>query len=127
MAMADDLIPAEVRDFIHAYVQSIADLEALLLLARNSDAKWSAASVARQLYIEEAQAAEVLERLCAGGLARCQSGTFWFNDAPAGQRAIVEQLADIYSQHLIPVTNLVHSRPSGARAFAAAFKFRKDR
>ena len=125
--MADELIPAEIREFIQTYILSIADLEALLLLARNVDAKWTAASVAMQLYIEEAQAAEVLERLCAEGLAQCQSGTFWFNDGSTGQRAIVEQLANIYSQHLIPVTNLVHSRPSGARAFAAAFKFRKDR
>jgi hypothetical protein len=125
--MADELIPAEIREFIQTYILSIADLEALLLLARNVDAKWTAASVAMQLYIEEAQAAEVLERLCAEGLAQCQSGTFWFNDGSTGQRAIVEQLADIYSQHLSPVTNLVHSRPSGARAFAAAFKFRKDR
>ena len=125
--MADELIPAEVREFIHACIQSIADLEALLLLARNADTKWTAASVAEQLYIEEAQATEVLGRLCAGGLAQCQAGAFWFNDGPPGQRAVVEQLADIYSHHLIPVTNLVHSRPSGARAFAAAFKFRKDR
>ena len=125
--MADELIPADVREFIHTYIQSIADLEALLLLARNVDAKWSAASVAKQLYIEEAQAAEVLERLCAGGLAQCEAGSYWFNDGPDGPQAIVDRLADLYSSHLIPVTNLVHSRPLGARAFAAAFKFRKDR
>jgi hypothetical protein len=125
--MADELIPAEVREFIQTYILSIADLEALLLLARTVGTKWTAASVAEQLYIEEAQAAEVLERLCGEDLAQCQAGNFWFNDEPLGQRVIVERLADIYSQHLIPVTNLVHSRPAGARAFAAAFKFRKDR
>jgi hypothetical protein len=125
--MADDLIPAEVREFIHTYIESIADLEALLLLARMIGTKWTAASVAEQLYIDEAQAGDVLERLCAGGLVRCQAGSFWFNDGPDGPRTIVERLADLYTSHLIPVTNLVHSRPSGARAFAAAFKFRKDR
>jgi hypothetical protein len=125
--MADDLIPAEVREFIHTYIESIADLEALLLLARDAHAKWTAASVAEQLYIEEPQSGDVLARLCAGGLARCQAGTFWFNDGPDGPRAIVERLAELYTSHLIPVTNLVHARPTGARAFAAAFKFRKDR
>ncbi len=125
--MADDLIPLEVREFIQTYIESIADLEALLLLARTSGTKWTAASVAKQLYVEEALAAEVLERLCAGRLTQCEDGNFWFNDGPGGQRAIVERLADLYSSHLIPVTNLVHSKPSGARAFAAAFKFRKDR
>jgi hypothetical protein len=125
--MADELIPAEVREFIYTYIQSVADLEALLLLARDADARWTAGSVAKQLYIDEQQAAEVLERLCSGGLAECDAGTFWFNFGPGGQRATVERLAAIYSQHLIPVTNLIHSRPLGARAFAAAFKFRKDR
>ncbi len=125
--MADDPIPAEVREFIHTYIESIADLEALLLLARTIGTKSTAASVAEQLYIDEAQAGEVLERLCAGGLARCQDGRFWFNDGPDGPRTIVERLAELYTSHLISVTNLVHSRPSGARAFAAAFKFRKDR
>jgi hypothetical protein len=124
--MADDLIPLDVREFILTYIESIAHLEALLLLM-NKGEKWTAASVAAQLYIDEQQAKDVLDRLCDSGLTACRDGTYWFNGEPPGQRAMVERLATLYSRHLIPVTNLVHSRPSGIRAFAAAFKLRKDR
>jgi len=125
--MTDELIPNEVRDFIGRYIDSIAQLEALMLLLHQPDAMWTAASVAEHLYIGEDQAKEILERLCNDDLAGCSEGTYWFNSEPPGQREIVERLSIFYSGHLIPVTNLVHAKPAGIRAFAAAFKLRKDR
>jgi hypothetical protein len=125
--MADELIPLDVREFILTYIASIAHLEALLLLVSKPDEKWTEGSVAAQLYIEEDQAKTVLDELCEADLAVCRDGVYWFNAEPPGLRDLVERLALLYSQHLIPVTNLVHSRPSGVRAFAAAFKLRKDR
>jgi hypothetical protein len=125
--MADELIPPDVREFILRNIDSIAHLEALLLLVQQPSIKWSAARVAEHLYIETDQAAEVLQHLCEAGLAGCNDAVYWFNDAPAGQLEVVRRLAELYSNHLIPVTNLVHAKPSGIRKFAAAFKFRKDK
>jgi hypothetical protein len=89
--------------------------------------RWSASSAAAHLYIETEQAARVLQRLCDDGLARCSDEIYWFNTETPGQREIVERLAELYSSHLIPVTNLIHAKLLGARAFAAAFKLRKDK
>ena len=125
--MGDELIPPDVREFILRHIDSIAHLEALLLLLQQPDIKWSAAGVADHLYIEPDQATEVLQHLCENGLADCKDAIYWFNAAPLGQPEIVQRLADLYSNHLIPVTNLVHAKPSGIRRFAAAFKFRKDK
>ena len=125
--MGDELIPPDVREFILRHIDSIAHLEALLLLLQQPDIKWSAASVADHLYIEPDQAAEVLQHLCETGLADCNDDVYWFNAAPVGQLEVVRRLAELYSNHLIPVTNLVHAKPSGIRKFAAAFKFRKDK
>jgi hypothetical protein len=125
--MADELIPPDVREFILTYIDSIAQLEALLLLANQPEERWTVPGVAAQLYIGESQAKAVLERLCDNGLLDCGDSVFWFNGDPAGQREIVEKLSTYYARHLIPVTNLVHTKPAGARAFAAAFKLRKDR
>jgi hypothetical protein len=41
-------------------------------------------------------------------------------------QAIVERLAVLYARYLIPVTNIIHSSPRTIRAFADAFKLRKD-
>jgi hypothetical protein len=125
--MGDELIPPDVREFILRNIDSIAHLEALLLLLQRPEIKWSAASVGDHLYIEPDQAAEVLQHLCEAGLAGCNDGVYWLNAAPAGQLEVVRRLAELYSNHLIPVTNLVHAKPSGIRKFAAAFKFRKDK
>jgi hypothetical protein len=125
--MADELIPPDVREFILRNIDSIAQLEALLLLLQQPGVKWSAAGVAEHLYIETDQAAEVLQHLCEVGLAGCDDDVYWFNDASTSQVEIVRRLAELYSSHLIPVTNIVHAKPSSIRKFAAAFKFRKDK
>ena len=125
--MADELIPPDVREFILAHIDSIAQLEALILLANQPDARWTISGVAAQLYIDESNAKPVLDQLCDAGLLRYDEDAFWFNGDPPGQREIVDKLSALYARHLIPVTNLVHAKPSGARAFAAAFKLRKDR
>ena len=125
--MADELIPPDVRGFIQRHIDSIAQLEALLLLLHQPHVEWTATGVAAHLYIDTDQAAQVLQQLCDDGLAGCKDGTYWFNGEVPHQRAIVQRLAVLYASHLIPVTNLVHAKPSAARAFAAAFKLRKDR
>jgi hypothetical protein len=125
--MGDELIPPDVREFILRHIDSIAHLEALLLLQQQPDIRWNAASVADPLYIEPEQATEVLQHLCETGLAGCDGAVYWFNTEPPGQVEVVRRLAELYSNHLIPVTNLVHSKPSGIRKFAAAFKFRRDK
>ena len=124
--MGDELIPADVREFIIDHIDSIAQLEALLLLVHKNE-RCTAANVAAQLYIDENQAKAILAGLCNAGLAGCTDEIYWFNSEPPGQRELVERLAALYSSHLIPVTNLVHSKPAGVRAFAAAFRLRKDR
>ena len=43
--MADDPIPADLRDFILRYIDSVAHLEALLLLRANPETAWQAAAV----------------------------------------------------------------------------------
>jgi hypothetical protein len=65
--------------------------------------------------------------LCETGLAGCNDAVYWFNAEPVGQLEVARRLAELYSSHLIPVTKLVHAKPSGIRKFAAAFKFRKDK
>ncbi len=124
--MPDELIPADIREFIVNSIDSIAQLEALFLLMREPDAVWDSATIAARLYIREADAADVLGRLCAQGLVTCRDGVYRFEPQPAERREVVAQLADLYSRHLIPVTNLVHTKALRIRAFADAFKLRKD-
>lgn len=123
--MADDPIPGDVRDFILRHIDSIAQLEALLLLRADSTQTWDAARVAARLYAGRDEIREVLVQLCADGLLTCKDDIFHFECSPEMQAA-VDRLVTVYRQHLIPVTNLIHAKPRRIREFANAFKFRKD-
>jgi hypothetical protein len=125
--MADEPIPADLREFILKYIDSVAHLEALLLLRANPQASWDVSTTAKRLYTTEQQTSEVLDRLCADGLVSSKDETYRYEGHPAELRVMVDRPADPYSRHLIPITNMIHAKPRRIREFADAFKFRKDR
>jgi hypothetical protein len=124
--MADDPIPADLRDFILRFIDSVAHLEALLLLRANRQTSWDAPAVAARLYTTGEQAGEVLVQLCNEGLLTSENGLYRYGTQSAEHLAMVDRLADSYAKQLIPITNLIHGKPRRIRQFADAFKFRKD-
>ena len=125
--MAEEPIPPELREFILQHIDSIAQLEALLLLRASSQEQWSIAKTAKRLYITEQQADEVLSRLCADGLLACEEDLYRYREQSSHQAGLIDRLADAYAKHLIPITNMIHAKPRRIREFADAFKFRKDK
>lgn len=123
--MVDDAIPDDVRDFIVRHIDSVAQLEALLLLRANSNESWDAARAAARLYTGEEEIKAVLTQLRADGLLSHKDDVYRY-ECPPETQAKVDRLADVYRRHLIPVTNVIHTKPRRIREFANAFKFRKD-
>jgi hypothetical protein len=124
--MAADSIPADVRDFIHRHVDSIAQLEALLLLRREKKVRWTGEAVAERLYVSPEVASNLLARLYADGFLSNADGAFQYQCAEVSLNPMVDRVADIYATQLIPMTNLIHSKASRIREFADAFKVRRD-
>lgn len=125
--MADDLIPDDLRDFILKYFDSIAQLEALLLLRENPSEKWTAEAIAKRLYIDARQATSILSRLREDGLLVCRDDVYHFECGDAGSKSMIDILAGIYARHIVPVTNIIHSKPHRIQEFADAFRIKKDR
>ena len=125
--MTDEIVASDLKDFIVAHIDSIAQLEALLLLRENPGESWDAAAAARRLYIGESEGHDALARLCAEGLLTQSEAGFRYADVAAEKAQMVDRLAKAYATHLIPVTNIIHQKPNRIREFADAFKFRKDR
>jgi hypothetical protein len=125
--MADEPIPDDLREFIFAHIDSVAQLEALLLLRRDPSKDWNPGSVAERLYITEGEAADLLTRLNDDGFLVVNAGSYRFGPRSVGHRQMTDRVADAYSHHLIPITNLIHGKPRRIREFSDAFKFRRDR
>jgi hypothetical protein len=123
-------IPEHIALFIAERIDSVAELEALLILRQDPQKKWHAQALATRLYINEVDTEELLRLLCDAGLAVIEEGDpprYSYAPMSAELSAIVDSLANIYSKHVVPVANLIHSKPRHrVQGFADAFKLRKD-
>lgn len=124
--MADEIVPSDIREFILAHIDSIAQLEALLLLRATPNELWDGVRTARRLYVSERECHEALARLCAEGLLSRTEDSYRYAGVAAEQAKMVDRLAEAYARHLIPVTNIIHQKPRRIREFAEAFKFKKE-
>jgi len=135
--MSSEFIAEDLARFIVERIDSVAQLEALLLLRANPAQHWTIASLAKRLYISESQTAEVIRRLGTDGIVTAngseplQYGSeplqYCYEPATNELRSLIDRLAETYAKHLVPVTNLIHSKPrTRIQEFADAFKLRKD-
>jgi hypothetical protein len=128
--MRADVLPDEVKAFLLRYIDSIAQLGALLLLRAHADLAWSADMLALRLYIPVQETAAILARLCADGFltAHDSEPLLCQYHCPARDQAhLVDQVAILYTKYLIPITHLIHAKPrTRVQGFADAFRFRKD-
>jgi hypothetical protein len=125
--MADSVIPDDISQFVIEKIESVAQLEALLLLRHNSDSDWSVQTLAARLYISEEQTAGVLALLSAQGIVSADFQDRSLYRYRPNSPELKSRLAEIYAKHLVPVTNLIHSKPkSRIQEFADAFRLRKD-
>jgi hypothetical protein len=126
-----ELIPHDIRQFILESIESVAYLEALLLLRSDRKGPWSCEAVAHRLYIDQKQTAELLTRLHANGFVTVAEGNdpvYRYQPATAQLQQMVDSLAELYGRHLVPITNLIHSKPKNrVQEFADAFRLRKDK
>lgn len=124
MAQAD--IPRQVRRFIAKYFDSVAALEALLLLRGAPHETWDVSRVAGRLYITEAETSQILDRLCRDGLLACTDKVYRYECKTKDLQRAVDDLSGLYARHLIPITNMIHAKSRRIREFADAFRIRKD-
>ena len=124
--MAETGIPKQIQRFIAGHIDSVGQLEALLLL-RADGRSWRAAQVAERLYVGEAETVEILDGLCSGGLVLRCGEAYRYECRTEELRHMVDDLAQLYARQLIPITNLIHAKSRRIRGFADAFRFRKDR
>jgi hypothetical protein len=120
-------IPPDLRDFILRYIDSVGALEALLIVRAAPSTHWTADALAPRLYTSRGETMGFLLRLREDGFLVEEPEGFRFQCASAELERSLDALADFYAEHLIPVTNLIHSKPRRIREFADAFKLKKDR
>jgi hypothetical protein len=123
-------LPEEVRRFVVDHIDSVEQLEILLLLHGQRERTWTAETVARELRIAPISAGERLEEFLRGGLlTRTDGPPVEYRYAPGSTKleAAVDGLSRAYSERRVTVINFIFSKPvDKIRTFADAFRLRKE-
>jgi hypothetical protein len=121
-------LPEALRRFLADRIDSVEQLEILLLLARDPDIEWMPADVARALYTHPDSAGRRLAVLHLQGLlARSEAGAYRYAASGTDAGELVEQLAVAYRERRVSVIGLIASRPmDNVRAFSDAFRLKRE-
>lgn len=130
--MARERLSEDLRQFIAAHIDSVEQLEVLLLLRRHPDRVWNAEAVSRELRSASDSVVMRLQGLRSAGLLVSVSsesdGSDSFRYAPVRSELaeLVDRLADAYASLRFTVINTIFEHPiEKIRSFADAFKFRR--
>lgn len=129
--MSEEAIPPRARQFITERIDSVMQLEVLLLLAGQPGKVWTAPDLAQQLRIDPAWVESQLRAMAAGGLVTVAEGApaqFRYEPRTPDLAATVQDVAQAYADRRVTVIGLIFAKPTEKiRSFADAFRIRKDR
>ena len=123
-------IPARVIEFLAENIDTVPQLEAMLLLWQAPNSRWSVEELAVRLYVSKEEAAAIIRALQMRALIASdgQPNTYRYSADWDTSGTVMTEVAHAYRHHLIDITKFIHSRASSAvRAFARAFDLKKDR
>jgi hypothetical protein len=124
-------IPEHVLQFIAERIDTVPQLEALLLLWESPQRAWTEDDLAARIYVSRPTAGQTLQALQRQNLVMTESAQppqYRYNPQwdPTGQ--VMPEVAAAYRRHLVQLATFIHSRASTAvREFARAFDLKKDR
>jgi hypothetical protein len=124
-----DEIPVAVRELLQRDIDSVEQLEVLLLLHDRPERDWTADEVSAELRTNGLSTAARLDDLTARGLIEevARPGAFRYGPRTAAQRRAVDGLAREYATRRVTVITLIFAKPiDRVRSFADAFRLRRD-
>lgn len=120
----------DVLRFVQEYIDTVPELEALLLLWQHRPNSWKAEDLAQRLYIPLEETIAVLLDLKRKQLISASSAeadTFRYLDSPE-RNDLVRRTEELYRRQVVRISTMIHSKPSSAvRDFARAFRFTKEK
>jgi hypothetical protein len=122
-------LPEDVHTFIHQHMDSVEQLEVLLLLWRTPERGWTSDEVATAVYSHPSSVVRRLAMMLGQGLLReREPGCYQYAPRTPELHAVVTRVDDLYRQRRVAVITLIASKPiENVRAFSDAFRIRRKK
>ncbi|MCC6492615.1 MAG: hypothetical protein IT424_06315 [Pirellulales bacterium] len=120
--------PAELKEFIAQHVESLAQLEALLIMRQDPRRAWASAELSQQLYITSDMCEGILAGLARQGfIERVEDVAAYRYHPPPHFARLIDELATVYQQRRVAVITEIYSKPvNKVQTFADAFRLRRE-
>ena len=122
-------LPEDVHRFLHQNIDSVEQLEVLLLLWRTPERGWTSDDVATAVYSHPSSVVRRLAMLLGQGLLReREPGCYQYAPRTADLHDTVTRLDHVYRERRVAVITLIASKPiENVRAFSDAFRIRRKK
>ena len=122
-------LPEDVHQFLHQNIDSVEQLEVLLLLWRAPERGWTSDDVATAVYSHPSSVVRRLAMLLGQGMLReREPGCYQYAPRTAELHNTVTRLDHIYRERRVAVITLIASKPiDNVRAFSDAFRIRRKK
>jgi hypothetical protein len=128
--MAGESLPTAVRQLLARYIQSVEQLEVLLLVRSDPQRAWTSDEVYNVIRSSKASVTQRLERFTADGFLVEEAGEprrYRYEPKTRELATAVDETASVYGTWRIRVIEAIFAPPSDpVQSFADAFKLRKD-
>jgi hypothetical protein len=124
-----DDFPLELKQFLAQHIESLAQLEMLLMMQREPERSWDCDELARGLYISSDMGQGILTDLERRGFAAASEGRTRFRYvAGDGERdRLLTELGRLYRERRVAVITQIYSNPvKKVQTFADAFRLRRE-
>ncbi len=116
--------------FLHDNVDSVPQLESLILLWNSRPVGWTEEELASRLYAPPVQVREVLRDLMRLQIVQEIPGPpvkYSYLPRSDEQDDLMRAIDNAYRRDLVKISTMIHSKASSpVREFAKAFRFKKD-
>lgn len=113
-----------VTRFIEDNIQSVEQLEILILLAAHPEKTWTAESVSKELRSSPRSVERWLRQLSERRLITTENDSYGMHP---DLKELVQQVSEAYATYRVSIIEMIFSRPqTRLQTLADAFKFRKD-
>lgn len=122
-------LPDDVHLFLYQNIESVEQLEVLLLLWRAPERGWTSDEVATAVYSHPSSVVRRLAMLLGQGLLReREPGCYQYAPRTAELHDTVSRLDHMYRERRVAVITLIASKPiENVRAFSDAFRIRRKK
>lgn len=129
--MAEGIGEEDVYRFVFEKIDSVPQLEALLLLWNNRPKQWAEEELTGRLFLGSDVLRDIMQGLIKNQFVAVETRGAAKRYSYAGSERtdeLIGALAVTYRRELVRVSKAIHSKAaSGAREFGRAFQFKKDK